>query len=180
MLWTRISAYATSLPNTLTFFTPKWRDHVLSQWYWLPVLIVIVAVTALLHRRYRQGIPVDTLWEETLPPMKISADSPFFAYLGHNALTESSPNDPNNTSIDAIERIMGHVQPENVMLTEISEEPQEYSPDTHDVLPWVYQYRSYTYPDTQNKQIRIDHVEQMRDNAQDRRWQRRTVHVCAI
>lgn len=180
MAWSNISACATSMSDTLPLFAPTWRDRILSQWYWLLLLISIMSVTALLHRRYRQDVPVDIPWDDLIPSAKNSENSPFSAYLGHNVLTDGCPNDPTNTSIDAIGRIAGHDRLETPVLAEGSEEPQEYSSGFRDASLPLHQYRSYTYPDTQNKQMRYDRVQQMSDTAQNRRWQRRTMYICAI
>lgn len=161
-------------------FTPTWRDQVLSQWYWLLFLIIIMSATALLHRKYCQDVPGDIPWEEFIPSAKNSENSPFFAYLGHNILTEGCPNDPTNTSVDAIGRIVEYDQVKTRFLAEVSEEPPEYNSRVRDASPSLHQYRSYTYPDIQNKHMRYDRVEQMSDVAQDRRWQRRTMYICAI
>lgn len=182
MAWTKIGGYATNIPDTLPLFTPTWREHILSQWHWLLLLLlmVVVSVTALLHRRYRQDRFTEEEWEDFIAPVQDSKDSPFFAYLGHNILTQGCPHDPNNTSMDAIGRISESPRFERATLHEVSEEPLEYNTDINDVSPSLHQYRSYTYPDSQNKQIRYDRVEQLRDTDPDRQWQRRTVHVYAI
>lgn len=115
--------------------------------------------------------------------VKSRKDSPFFAYLGHNILTEGCANDPNNTSVDAIARIPEHVLLRNAVINNLRDEPVRYS-DTNssptlDGRPIQHQ-RSYTYPDTKREQLRYDRVEQIYDVAHDRRWQRRTMHACGI
>lgn len=181
MFWNKISAYATGTPGVSARNTTSWYQVFHSQWHWLLLFVVLASLTALLWYKSRRAMPVDDPWHTFVPDVKDAKDSPFFAYLGHNILTESCANDPSNTSVDAIGRIPEHFHLQNAVLTRVLEEPQEFHDlNARNASPPIQQYRSYTYPDTRNRQIRFDRIEQICDAAHDRRWQRRTMHICAI
>lgn len=108
-----------------------------------------------------------------------SHDSPFFAYLGHNAITESIPTDAANGSMDAVDCIAEHARPRKAMATMIAE-PRSYNLYHLQDDPRNGQWRSYSYADTPNRQVSFDRVKQMRDEESCRRWSRRTVQFCGI
>lgn len=181
MAWNNLTTHALGLSGQVTLNTTAWRKHLGARWYWLLLLLVALPLLgAILRRRRRRTTPIDNPWQDFVPSIKNPEDSPFFAYLGHNALTESSPSDPNNTSVDAIGRIPDHFKNTGSMDI-LLEEPQQYESDvSHALPPMHHQYPSYTYPDIQTMQIRFDRVEQIRDDAHDCRWQRHTMHICTI
>lgn len=177
----KISAYATAIPGLSIWNTKTWHYFFRSHWHWLLLFIVCAAVTTILRYRRQQEYPDDDLWDPSSLEIKSSKDSPFFAYLGHNILTEGLANDPNNTSVHAIDRIPEHVLVRNALLSNVSEEPSNY--DDRDLctgIPPLRYERSYTYPDTKNQQIRHDCIEHINDAMYDRHWQRRTMHARGI
>ena len=110
---------------------------------------------------------------------KCMQDSPFFAYLGHNAITESKATDSANTSIHAIHRIPKHIRFNNAT-DSLTMEPRSYDFDkTPEDLSNIH-WRSFSYPDTSNMQVSFDSVRLMRDEEHGRQWSRKTIQFCGV
>jgi len=105
--------------------------------------------------------------------------SPFFVYLGHNAITESGPQNVGNTSRHAMDSVARHIKSGNAIAA-LAVEPDSYNL----VQPGDYvgegQWRSYSYAGTSKRQVSFSHVRRMRDEEYGRQWSRRTVQVCGI
>lgn len=158
-----------------------WQYIFSSSWALAYVAIACILLGVIL-RKWPHHIPT----QQTLPEQDVSGhdeksmqDSPFFAYLGHNAVTESHPTDSANTSIHAIHRIPEHIKFRNAMET-LSPEPQSYAFDQPPEDPGNRHWRSFSYPDTSNMQVSFDSVQQMRDEEHCRQWSRRTIQFCGV
>ena len=110
---------------------------------------------------------------------KCVQDSPFFVYLGHNAITESKATDSANTSIHAIHRIPEHIRFSNAT-DHLSADPQSYEFDRIPEDLSNRHWRSFSYPDTPNMQVSFNSVQQMHDKEHSRQWSRKTIHFCGV
>ena len=111
---------------------------------------------------------------------KTPSDSPFLAYLGHNAVTEAVANDPSNTSNHAIERLLEKLRLRPAMSSYLVEEPQTYGYDDSRTHVLAEKWRRHSYPDSPNRQVSFDRVQVIRQEGIGRSWQRRTIHACGV
>lgn len=168
--------------DLITGSARNWKENPHPMWVLWSVAFVMIAIATYLRRRKLQKLAAVTeRTKEEVPAFEKQPipDSPFFAYLGHNALTEAVAQNPSNTSTHAIDRIPEHIKLRNTIFSH-HEEPQSYDSDPSTDLPTSGHWRSYSYPDTPHRQVSFDHVLTMRDEENDRNWQRRTLHICGI
>lgn len=147
---------------------------------------ILVVLSILARRRRMRKIPttpICTPIERTplLLPVaeKEIAPSPFFAYLGHNVITESIAEDPSNTSGHAIDRITEHIKVRNTRISNRTEEPQSYNFDSADGSVRTNVWRNFTYPDSPNRQLCVGIIETVHDSERER-WRRKTLQFCGI
>lgn len=153
-----------------------------SPWALLCATIACALVVMLLRRKVNDVFIMEELPEKDVLDVdkKPLQHSPFFVYLGHNAITESGPQNAGNTSRHAIHRIPEHVKIRNAV-TAPAAEPDFYSPDQPEDCTRREQWRSYSHADTLTGQVSISHIQQMHDGEENgRQWSRRIVQVSGI
>lgn len=154
----------------------------------VPVIFTVLLTVALIKRRERchtvSNASTHQIVEEKLPYTDISDDnissSPFLAFLGHNILTESFARDPINTSVHAIDRIPGRTRLRALADLKTMKNVARYQQSQlGDRSQMSVCGTTFTYPDSPNRQVCVAGIEQV--CAEDeRKWQRRTLHICGI
>lgn len=164
--------------NTIMY----WRNHSSSTWALFCVALALVIVGTCFHRHKTQYVTPTHPVATDAPGVNKQAllDSSFFAYLGHNAITESSAQNPSNTSSHAINRVSERMKLRRGSTPIITDEPQ--SDDSDQVLNTTTsgQWRNHSYPDSPNRQVSFDQSQSMHDDDNGRSWQRRTLYVCGV
>lgn len=168
--------------DSITGSARNWRASSRPMWaFWFAALVMIAIGIYFRFRKLQHPAIADRNKEEVFTSDKRPIpNSPFFAYLGHNVLTEAVAQDPSNTSTHAIDRIPEHIKLRNTLFSHHEEEPWSYDSDPSTGLPTSGHWQSYSYPDSPHRQVSFDRIRTMRDEENDRSWQRRTLHVCGI
>jgi len=159
-----------------------WQHIASSPWALLCAAIACALVVMLLRRRISDVVVMEELPEKDVLDLgkKPLQDSPFFVYLGHNAITESGPQNAGNTSRHAIYRIPEHVKIRDAV-TVPAAEPDFYSLDQPEDCIRREQWRSYSHADTVTRQVSVSHIQQMHDGEENgRQWLRRIVQVSGV
>lgn len=146
------------------------RQHIFpSPWALLCAAIACALIAMFLRRRANSLAIMQKLPEKGILDVdkEFVQDSPFFVYLGHNAITESGPQNVGNTSRHAIDRMSKHIKSRNAIAA-LAAEPDSYNL----VQPGDYvgkgQWRSYSYAGTSKRQVSFSHVRQMRNEEHGR------------
>lgn len=154
--------------------------YFLRRWLWFLCATIFCIVVVIVRRRYTVEPAIETKIADVVSEldMKPIQDSPFFAYLGHNAVTEATAPNPNNTSTHAVDRVSEHVKHRSLGVA--MPEPQGHEASNFRGTSASGQWRNHTYPDSPNRQVSYDSSQIMLDEESRRQWQRRTVHFCGV
>lgn len=154
-----------------------------SAYFWVILIFVLVIVKGLIYSwRTWKSQALNRQLEDHLPNIdkKAMQDPAFYAYLGHNAITESPPLGPGIIVFEAADHILTRGYLNELILDHTTKEPLSDSHESSPYSPVQGRWRRFSYDDTDNQQLRYDARRREHDTQTGRRWQRRTMHACGI
>lgn len=161
----------------ILLFSLRWHNRLLLGVVGTTSLfVIIIALRTLSRRRYRSPTIEDGISGDEKNDF---LDSSFSTYLGHNALTESSPYDPSNTSHQVIQCLQDQSLYEYLEAA-LSDElrPGEFTPNQNTLAPGSCQH--FSYPDSSTQQMSFDTIHSMHNDYDLRTWQRRTRQIYGV
>lgn len=144
--------------------------------YWLLAIVFAICIGVGLSECWKYFSRADDLVPYPASPALMnearSLDSPFLAYLGHNAITESAAREGLETSRENIERKLGHLWSDKNKMTlsgihHLASDAQE---SQHFLPPWMAHPKSQILLD-RTRAGQIEHVVESRNEE----WRRRTM-----
>ena len=163
----------------------------LGRGYWVGafmlMLFIVVGLLTTLVVHYNKRTQARAFYESAIDIDDLLADEKgltkdyvHFAYLGHNAVTQSSANDPENTSSHAIYRLEQHLKAAE------SSQAKEAQVSSHDDIvqredPFdLGKWQEFTYTDSTAKQISFDTVQTLQSNQDLHHWRRKTRYIRGV
>jgi len=153
-----------------------WHQFAYSPWTMLCVAMVCVLVVLFVQKTRSERSVVQVLPQKEVLNLsdKSAQSSPFFAYLGHNAVTESARYSVAHTTIHASQYISRHGKSMDADATRTAES-EHYSPCQPQNEASIGTWRSHSYADSSNRQVSFEHFrllyeKELVDNGEGGPW----------
>lgn len=154
-----------------------WQTHIINEWNWLVLFVLMLIAGIILLRIWlkRHSEVIHNQQQTSEREKDFQSDPAFYAYLGHNVITESSTHRSGNTSTHAIESMSSGVRQRDFrnLRIDTGSEIQAFEPMDE---RWFL----HSYDDSPTKQVSFGNIETIFEPETQRYWQRKTMQFHGV